>query len=116
MSKDYKGPNRRKCRRNGENGFKKWARDYGFIALAAAFGLWCGVLQANQVNAADAREKTEAKVTEIQKLQRDQARFNGSIEKSMKVQESQNRMILQILLQDPQAAKDFIEKARRTPQ
>lgn len=112
MSKNYDGPDRRKCRRNGENGFRKWAKDYGFLVLAVSFGIWCGVLQTNQVNAADERKEMKGKITAVEKYQRDQARIIGAIEKSMKVTEAQNRMVLQIFLQDPKAVKDFIEKAK----
>ena len=113
MTKEkYNGENRRKKRRDKDNGWRSWMADYGLIAVAVSGGIWLGTLQANQVWAGEQRQEIKKELIDVRKLLREQATHNGSINTALKVQATQNRLILGIFLRDPEAVREFIEKAK----
>ncbi len=111
--KKYVGKDRRQKRRGKDNGWRSWVKDYGLIVVAVSGGMWLGALQATQVWAGEQRKEIKAEQIEVRKLLREQAKHNGAIDNALKVQATQNRLILGIFLRDPQAVKDFIEKAKK---
>ena len=87
MTKDkYEGEDRRKKRRNKDNGWRSWMADWGLIAVAVSGGIWLGTLQATQVWAGEQRVEIKKELIEVRKLLRKQATYNGAVTNALKVQ------------------------------